>query len=141
MAIEAADVAAGVGRFGEMGLLMSFAVAGKAAGTGLLPGVICEDEYLGFVAATLHVLGTRTVAGFATLLRGRRFLVQGGLPVGRFLPTVVNLFVARLASVGAYELGCVRRRSRGGFGGWLSALTSLRIGLAAGENDEEKKYD
>jgi hypothetical protein len=30
---------------------------------------------------------------------------------------------------------------QGGFGGWLSALTSLRIGLAAGENDEEKKYD
>jgi hypothetical protein len=75
MAVEAADVAAGVGGFGKMGLLMSFPMAGEAAGAGLLPGVISEDEYLCFVAATLHVLCSRTVAGFAALLRGRGFLI------------------------------------------------------------------
>ena len=92
-------------------------MAGEAAGAGLLPRVISKDEYLGFVAATLHVLRSGTMTGFAALLRGAGFLIQGGLPVGRFLPGVVNLFVARLAGVGAYELGCVRRRSRGGCGG------------------------
>jgi hypothetical protein len=51
-----------------MSLLMSFAVAFEAAGAGLLPGVICEDEYLAFVAATLHVFRTGTVAGFAALV-------------------------------------------------------------------------
>ena len=44
-------------------LLMSFPVAGEAAGAGLLPGVISEDEYLGLVAATLHMFGSGTVAG------------------------------------------------------------------------------
>ena len=38
--------------------------------------MICEDEYLGFVAATLHMFRTGTVAGFATLLRGTGFLIQ-----------------------------------------------------------------
>jgi hypothetical protein len=87
-----------------MGLLMSFAVAGEAAGASLLPGVISEDEYLGFVAATLHMFGSGTVAGFATLLRWNCSLIQSGLPVGRFLPGVVNLFMTRPASFSAYVL-------------------------------------
>ena len=96
-----------------MRLLMPFAVTGEAAGAGLLPGVISEDEYLSLVATTLHVLGSGTMAGFATLLRRSGFLIKCGLPVGRFLPTVVNLLVARLAGFSADVLRDFRRSRTG----------------------------
>jgi hypothetical protein len=37
VAVETADIAAGVGGFGKMRLLMSFAVAGQTTSAGLLP--------------------------------------------------------------------------------------------------------
>ena len=80
-----------------MGLLMPFAMAGEATGAGFLPRVIGEDENLGLVAATFNMFGPGTVASFTTLLRGAGIFIQSGLPVGRFLPGVVNLFMTRLA--------------------------------------------
>jgi hypothetical protein len=136
VAIEAADVAAGVGRFGKMGLLVSFTVAGQTTGAGLLPGVVFEDEYLGFVAAAFHMFGSRTVASFAALLRGTGFLIKGGLPVGRFLPTVVNLFMARLTGFRADVLGGIGRRGIClGVSNGLGALVNLRFCLARSEDN------
>jgi hypothetical protein len=140
VAIEAADVAAGVGGFGKMGLLVAFAVASQTTGAGFLPGMIFEDEYLGFVAATFHVLGSGAVAGFAALLRGAGILIKGGLPVGRFLPAVLNLFMACLAGFGANVLRRIGRRTGGGMhcGRWRT-LAALRSGLANSEDEEEER--
>ncbi len=66
--VETSDCAAGVGRVRKMRLLTALAVAGEAAGAGLLPGMVLEYENLGFVAAAGDVVRTGTVAAFATLL-------------------------------------------------------------------------
>ena len=74
------------------------------------------------------------MATFAALLRGNGFLIKGGLPVGRFLPFVVNLFMAGLAGLCANVLrgigSRIHRRRRG-------ALATLRGGLASSDDDEE----
>ena len=56
-----------------MGLLVSLAVAAQATGAGLLAGVIGEDEYLGFVAATFHVFPTFLDETKATMARLQSF--------------------------------------------------------------------
>jgi hypothetical protein len=73
VAIEAADIVAGVSGGAKMLLLVSLAVALQTAPAGLRPRQTCKADDLGFVAAARHVLGARTVAGFtavAILLEG-----------------------------------------------------------------------
>jgi hypothetical protein len=70
VAVETADIAAGVGGFGEVGLLMSFAVAAQTASASLLARLPLEHEYLAFVAATRHMVRPGTMTALATLFRG-----------------------------------------------------------------------
>lgn len=124
-----------------MSLLVAFAVASQTTGTGLLPGMICEDEYLGLIAATFDMLRTGTMASFAALLRGASILIKSGLPVGRFLPAVVNLFMAALAGLRANVLGGISRRTGGRMhrGRWGTLAALRRSGLANSEDEEEER--
>ena len=76
-------------------------MAGQAAGVDFLGGVILKDEDLRVVAAAGNVGRSRAVAAFASLVRRAAFRVQGSLPVRRFFPAVVDVFVAGLASLGS----------------------------------------
>ena len=112
MAVEAPDVAAGVRRFGKMGLRMCFSVATETARTARLPRLPLEAEYLALVTAARHMFRTRTMAAFTTLLRGAAFFfIQSGLPMRRFLPAVVNFLVTGFAGLGAHVLRSVLDRS------------------------------
>jgi len=97
--------------------------------------VIFKDKYLGFIAAARHMVGSGTMAAFATLMRG--LLVLRSLPVWRFLPAFVDFFVARLAGVGADVFGSSGGRIRRwkACGLWIRRLCaggSLLEGLAEG---------
>jgi len=118
VAIKTPDVTAGVRRFREMGLRMSLAVATQTAGTAGLPRLPREAEYFGFVATPGHVIRSRTVAAFATLIGGATTFVEGRLPVRAFLPAVVNLLVASFASFRSHVLRVVLHRGRR----WLALL-------------------
>lgn len=76
-------------------------MAGEAAVVDLFGGMIGKDEDLRFVAAPGNVGSAGAVAAFTALMRGAAFRVKGRLPVGSLFPTVVNLFVAGLAYLGA----------------------------------------
>ncbi len=105
VAIETADIATRVGRCRKVRLRMTLAVAAETAGAGLLPRLSLEEEYLRLVAATCDVFGSRTVATFTALMRRAAFRVQGSLPMGRFLPSVVNFLVTSLTGIRAHVLG------------------------------------
>src|ERR1700677_870392 len=141
VAIEASDIAARVGRFGEMRLLVCFAVAAQTASASLLPRLPLKHEYFGFVAAARHVVGSGPMATFATLLRGTALHVQCGLPVRRFRPSVINFLVTRLAGLGSHVLGSFgRRRSGRRCAGGLGVLTSsLLAHLAGGKSERDEK--
>jgi len=141
--IETSDIAAGVRGFGEMRLLVRFAVAGQTANASLLPRLSLEHEYLGLVATPRHVVGSGTVATFATLLRRTALRVQCGLPVRRFRPSVISFLVTRLAGLCTHILGHIGGRRIGhGCGGGLKTLTCCRwTSLACCKCDSEKKED
>ena len=75
VAIETSNIAAGVGGFGKMRLLVAVAVASQAASAGLLPRRVLERKYLGFVSAASHVVRPGTMAALATLMRGAALLI------------------------------------------------------------------
>jgi hypothetical protein len=56
-------------------------------------------EYFGYVAAAGNVVRARPMATLATLVRWAAFRIERGLPVRRFLPIVVEIFVTSLACV------------------------------------------
>src|ERR1700722_14626094 len=141
VAIETSDIAAGVSGFGEMRLLVGFAVAGQTACASLLPRLSLEHEYFGLVAAAAHVVGSGTMATLTTLLRGTALRVQCRLPVRRFRPSVINLLVTGLAGLGSHILGSFGKRARGcrcaGGLGVLSSSLLAHLGGGKSERDEE----
>src|ERR1700691_6776204 len=144
VAIDAADLTAGVGGFRKMRLRVSFAVATQAAGAGLLPRLPLEHVYFGFVAAARHVVGAGTVTTLTTLLRGTTRLIQCGLPVRRFLPCVVNFLVTSLASLSSHVLREFRsRRASRRCTGGLSALIGNRLASLewsrGGDGEEQRE--
>jgi len=90
---------------------MRSGVAGQTAGVHLLRRSLFKNEYFGLVAAAVDVIGAGPVATFATLVRWPAFGIQRCFPVRRFRPTVVKIFVTRLAGIRAYVFGIVRRCS------------------------------
>ena len=76
--------------FRKVRLRMTFAVAAQTASAGLLPRTPFENEYLGLVAAAGHMLGARTMAPLAALVRWPAFCVKRRLPVRRFLPLGIS---------------------------------------------------
>jgi len=144
VAIQAADLAAGMGGLRKMGLLVPLTVTSQATSARLLPGVILEYENLGFVAPAGDMFRAWTVAAFAALLRRSARFIEGGLPVRRLLPGIVKVFVTGLASLGAHVLGGIRGRRPGcgSRGRWSALNGSLRVDLARGKgNHGEKKYN
>ena len=103
VAVDTADVAAGVARFRKMRLPMAFAMATQAARTGLLSRLPRETENPGFVAAPGNVIRAGAMAALAAL--ARRFLIQRGLPVRTFLPRVVDVLMTGLAGFGSHVFG------------------------------------
>src|SRR5450631_64226 len=142
VAVETSDIAAGVGGLRKMGLLVTFAVAGQTAGTRFLPGNIFEREYLGFIAAAVHMVRSRTMAALATLVGGGGLFIQCRLPVRCLLPGVVNVFVTGLAGLRSHVLGAVGRRRAGHrrAGGFRTLVGNLLASLAWSKGgDDEKK--
>ena len=138
VAIEAADLAAGVRGLRKMRLLVTIPVAGEAAGASLLPRMFFEHIDLRLIAAARYVIGPWAVTAFAALLGGSTRFVERGLPVRRFFPGVIDFFVAGFAGFRAHILGsiwrCVRWRCAAG----LSALPGNRLAsLSRGKDDAD----
>src|SRR5579862_9290258 len=97
MARNATDVVFGVHRIDGVHVLRAASMAGHATIVDLFGRGLLESEDLGDVAAARHVRRSRTVARFTSLARRAAFRIECGLPVGRLLPTVVDILVASLA--------------------------------------------
>lgn len=105
MAIEAADVVAGVCGRAKVLLLVGLAVALETALAGFRARQSCKTDDLGFVAAARHVLGSRTVAGFTAVT-----ILLERLKMGcAFELLFVNVFVTSQANIRA---GILRRVAR-----------------------------
>jgi hypothetical protein len=109
--VDAANLGVAMRRALEVG--MRSYVAGQAARVHFRRGSFLKDEDFGFVTTAGHVIGAGPVAAFATLVGRTGFLIQHRLPVRRLRPIVVEIFVTRLARVGAYVLGILRRQCSG----------------------------
>ena len=150
VAIEATNIAVGMTGFRKMGLSMTLAVAAQTAGAGLLSRMPFENEYLSLVAAPSYVLGTRPMAPLAALVRWPAFRVQRRLPVRRFLPVVVDLFVAGLAGLRAdilryleggltwHGVGCRLSATGLGVTGLTVLVGTLLTSLTRGGGSREK---
>ena len=141
VAAGTADVRLGVGR--AVKVRVRSRVTGQALGVNLFGRVLRGIEYLAHVAAAGHVLGSRPVAAFATLMGGSTFRIESRLPMRRFLPRVIYLFVTRLTGLGSHILGIFRGRISGRWrpGGFNSLSRGWRTSLASSKDDGEKKED
>ena len=99
MAGDATDIVLGVYRVNGIHMLRATRVATQTAGVDFFRGSILEYEYLGLVAAARHVVGSRTVATFATLMGRSAFRIQRRLPVRRLLPAIVDFLMTGLAGL------------------------------------------
>jgi hypothetical protein len=126
MAIEAADVVAGVSGRAKVLLLASLTVARETAPAGFRTRQSCETDDLGFVAAARHVLGARTVAGFTAMA-----ILLEGLKMGRaFELLFVNVLVTSQANVGT---GILRRIGR-------FAMLILFVGGYSGRREQADNH-
>src|SRR5271165_1008599 len=83
-------------------------MACQTTAAGFCPRRIFESENLRFVAAPSHVVRSGTMAPLAALVRGTAALmVEGRLPMRRFLPGVVNVLMTALAGLRAHVPECV----------------------------------
>src|SRR5271170_3735742 len=131
MAGDATDVVLAVYRVDGVHVLSAAGVAGQTTRVDFLRRSTLEHKDLRFVTAARHVVGARTMAALAALVRRPAFCIEGRLPVRRFLPTVVDFLVTGLAGLGAQVLRGLRRwRRRGGRGcaGRLSNFSGYRRG-------------
>jgi hypothetical protein len=110
-------------------------VTGQALGVNLFGRVLRGIEYLARVAATGHMVGTGTMATFATLVRGATLLIKGRFPVRCFLPRVIDIFVAGFAGLRAHVLGGIGGHR---IGRWRDFGGSLRVRLGDSQGDSGK---
>jgi len=140
MAGNAADVVLRMDRVDGIHVLRATSVTSQAASVDFLRSSILEQEYFRFVAAAGHMVGAGAMAALATLLRRTAQFIQRGLPVRRFLPRVVKIFVTSLASLRSHVLGDLGgRRTNHGCAGGLCALSRRRRSLAQGNADDENR--
>ena len=95
--VDAAHLGVAVG--GALEVWVGSDVAGQTARVNLLRGSVFKDEDFGFVTTACHVICAWPVAAFATLVGGSAFRIKRRLPVRRFRPIVVEIFVTRFACV------------------------------------------
>ncbi len=122
VAAGTADVRLGVGR--AVKVRVRSRVTGQALGVNLFGRVLRGIEYLARVAAALHMPRPWPMATLATLMRRPAFLVQGGLPMRRLLPVVVQILMTGLAGLRSYVLRVGRRRIGNGSASGLSTFIS-----------------
>jgi hypothetical protein len=123
VAAGAADVRLGVRR--AVKVRVRSRVTAQALGVNLFGRVLRGIEYFARVAAARHVVRPGTMATLATLVRRTTRLVEGCLPVRRFLPSVVSFLMTGFAGFRSYVF-----RGAGGWGsglsfpigGWLASL-------------------
>src|ERR1700688_3031634 len=82
-------------------------MAGQAAFIDFLGGMVFEDENLCYIAATSDVGCAGTVAPFAALLGGPSVRVVQCFPVRSLLVIIVDILVARPASISPHVVGGV----------------------------------
>ena len=93
--IQAADIAAGMWRAGEVTLLMFLTVATEAVSIRVLPRHRFETDDLAYIPAPLHMCGAGTMTGLATVS-----VVQSSLEVwSPFEPVRVQILVACLTGI------------------------------------------
>lgn len=107
MAVEAADVAIGMGRLTEVGLLFGASVTTETPRTRLLAREILETNDLADVAAALNVSGSGSVTVLATVLG----FLQKREVTRTFKMLAVDVFMAGLACVGSDVRTGLRIRS------------------------------
>src|SRR5579883_781166 len=110
MAVGAGDRIARVLRGKEVHLLMAGSMAVQTAFTDRAGRQLGEIERHGRLAARVHMLGTRPVAGLAALMRGPAAAVEQRTVVGTDFEALELVLVAGLARVGANILGFAGRR-------------------------------
>lgn len=86
MAGDATDIVLGVYRVDGIHMLRAARVATQTAGVDFFRRSILEHEYLRLVTAARHMVGSGTMATFATLMGWSAFRIQRRLPMRRFLP-------------------------------------------------------
>jgi len=107
MAVEAADVAIGMGRLTEVGLLLGASMTTETPRTRLLAREILETDDLADVAAALNVSGSGSVTVLATVLA----FLQKHEVARTFKMLAVDVFMAGLACVGSDVRTGLRIRS------------------------------
>jgi len=136
----ATDVVLGVDRVDGVHVLRAAGMAAHTASVNLFGRSGLENEDLGFVAATGHVVGAGSVATLASLARWTTFRVESGLPMRRLLPAVVNFLVTSLAGLRSHVLGNFRGSRTRRCGGGLRALIGNGLGgLARSKTADDKR--
>lgn len=107
MAGDTTHVTPGVLRIDGIHVLVAARMARQAPRVNFLGGVFLENENLGLVSAASNVVCARTVASFAALVRRTTLGIERGLPVGSFLPIIIDIFMTSLASVRTDIVGSV----------------------------------
>jgi hypothetical protein len=111
VAVQTADIVAGVCRTRKVPLFVFFTMATQAAGACFLLRQVLETDNLGDVATTLYMFRSGTMTGFTAV-----FIPQGRFEMRRGLKVLfVQIFVARLASIDPDVLSSP-------FGGWCDIL-------------------
>src|SRR5690349_2119458 len=113
MAADTANVIAGMGGAGEIGVLVAIGMAAEATLVSFRHAQLLKDDNLAFVASAFHVCGPRAVAGFAihALARGAR--LKSHLVVGRSFGRLEDVFVTSFARFGTYVLPSLLRLACG----------------------------
>ena len=118
VARRAGNIALRVQRVDCVHVLRAACMARQAALVDFFRGMVRKNKNFRLVAATGHVLRAGPMASFASLVRWSSPCVKGRLPVRRFFPAVVNLFVAGLANFRSHKPRGARRRGCGGLCLW-----------------------
>ncbi len=122
VAVDTADLRLGVGR--AVKVRVRSRVTGQALGVDLFGRVLRGIEYLAYIAAPRHMVRTRPVAAFATLVGWSTFGIECRLPVRRLLPRVIDFLVTGLTGFRSHILG--------GFGGRRAGRSRTRRWNAPG---------
>ena len=129
MAVQAADIVAGVSGPGKMRLPLAISVTTQAAGARLRARELLETNNLADITAAGDVIGSRSVTGLAAVTVFQcRLKVRSRLEVLR-----VKIFVARLAGIGTHIL---RSLHNGTCGDSAASCISGKTGQGGPEQDQ-----
>src|SRR5580704_15570972 len=100
MARDAADVVFRVYGIYGVHVLLVGGMTGQTARVDFLGGVILEDENLRLVTGVSEVGKSGAVTALAALTGRAALRVEGRLPVRRFFPALIEIFMTGFADLG-----------------------------------------